>query len=56
MLTFLFQVQGDVTTALTRKTKIVDVVANMATDLVAEEIKIIPHKFMTIPTPRRIRV
>ena len=54
-LTLLFQVQGDVA-AMTRKIEVVDVVANIVVDVVAEEAVTIPHKPMTMPTPRRTKV
>ena len=42
--------------AITRKTKVVGVVANMAADVMAEKAVTIPHKPMKMPTPRRTRV
>ena len=42
-------------TAITRKTEVVDVVEDMAADMVAEKVVTIPHKLMTIPTPRTTR-
>ena len=54
-LTLFFQVRGDVV-AITRKIEVMDVVADMAMDVVAEEVMAIPHKPKTMPTPGRTRV
>ena len=54
-MTLLSQVRGDVAT-ITKKTKVVDVVMNVAADVVAEEVVILPHKPIKMPTLRRTRV
>lgn len=40
-------------TAITWKTEVVDVVTNMAADVVSEEVVTIPHKSITMSTLRR---
>lgn len=37
-------------TAITRKIKVMDVLVDMAADVVTKEVMTIPHKSMTMPT------